>query len=178
MRGQNVIRAGLFVAYVATVPLANWLVDRYGVVPVGFGLRAPAAVYLVGLAFTLRDLLQEWAGRAFVVVGIVCGALLSFLVASPGLALASGTAFLLSETVDFAVFTPLRDRGRFVEAVALSNTAGLVLDSVVFLQLAFGSLELLPGQLVGKAIMTLVALPLLALARRTILPPRAPLARM
>jgi hypothetical protein len=62
--------------------------------------------------------------------------------------------------------------------VALSNTAGLILDSVVFLQLAFGSLELLPGQLVGKAIMTLVALPLLALARRTILPPRAPLARM
>lgn len=138
MRGQNVIRAGLFVAYVATVPVANWLVDRFGVVPVGFGLRAPAAVYLVGLAFTLRDLLQEWAGRRFVVVGILCGALLSFLVASPGLAL----------------------------------------DSVVFLQLAFGSLEFLPGQVLGKAVMTVVALPLLAFARRSLLPPRAPLARM
>jgi queuosine precursor transporter len=178
LRGQNVIRAGLFVAYVATVPVANWLVDRFGVVPVGFGLRAPAAVYLVGLAFTLRDLLQEWAGRRFVVVGILCGALLSFLVASPGLALASGTAFLLSETIDFAVYTPLRDRGRFLEAVALSNTAGLVLDSVVFLQLAFGSLEFLPGQVLGKAIMTVAALPLLAFARRSLLPPRAPLARM
>lgn len=178
MRGQNVIRAGLFVAYVATVPLANWLVDRFGVVPVGFGLRAPAAVYLVGVAFTLRDLLQEWAGRAFVVLGILCGALLSFLVASPALALASGTAFLLSEMGDFAVYTPLRERGRFLEAVALSNTVGLVLDSVVFLQLAFGSLEFLPGQLVGKAIMTVVALPLLAFARRAVLPPRAPLAGM
>ena len=178
MRSQNVIRAGLFVAYVATVPAANWLVDRFGVVPVGFGLRAPAAVYLVGVAFTLRDLLQEWAGRVFVVVGIVCGALLSFLVASPQLALASGTAFLLSETGDFAVYTPLRDRGRFLEAVALSNTAGLVLDSVVFLQLAFGSLEFLGGQLLGKAVMTVVALPLLAFARRSLLPPRTPLARM
>lgn len=178
MRSQNVIRAGLFVAYVATVPLANWLVDRFGVVPVGFGLRAPAAVYLVGVAFTLRDLLQEWAGRAFVVLGILCGALLSFLVASPALALASGTAFLLSEMGDFAVYTPLRERGRFLEAVALSNTVGLVLDSVVFLQLAFGSLEFLPGQLVGKAIMTVVALPLLAFARRAVLPPRAPLAGM
>jgi len=138
LRGQNVIRAGLFVAYVATVPVANWLVDRFGVVPVGFGLRAPAAVYLVGLAFTLRDLLQEWAGRRFVVVGILCGALLSFLVASPGLAL----------------------------------------DSVVFLQLAFGSLEFLPGQVLGKALMTVVALPPLAFARRSLLPPRAPLARM
>jgi hypothetical protein len=47
LRGQNVIRAGLFVAYVAAVPVANWLVDRFGVVPVGFGLRAPAAVYLL-----------------------------------------------------------------------------------------------------------------------------------
>jgi queuosine precursor transporter len=178
LRSQNVIRAGLFVAYVATVPLANWLVDRFGVVPVGFGLRAPAAVYLVGVAFTLRDLLQEWAGRAFVVLGILCGALLSFLVASPALALASGTAFLLSEMGDFAVYTPLRERGRFLEAVALSNTVGLVLDSVVFLQLAFGSLEFLPGQLVGKAIMTVVALPLLAFARRAVLPPRAPLAGM
>jgi queuosine precursor transporter len=56
---------------VATVPAATRLVDRFGVVPVGFGLRAPAAVYLVGVAFTLRDLLQEWAGRAFVVLGIL-----------------------------------------------------------------------------------------------------------
>jgi queuosine precursor transporter len=178
LQGQNVIRAGLFAAYVATVPLANWLVDRFGAVPVGFGLRAPAAVYLVGLAFTLRDLLQEWAGRAWVVLGILCGALLSFLVASPGLAVASGTAFLLSETLDFAVYTPLRDRGRFVEAVVLSNTAGIVLDSVVFLQLAFGSLEFLPGQLLGKATMTLVALPFLATARRFLLPPRGAIQRM
>jgi queuosine precursor transporter len=53
----------------------------------------------------------------------------------------------------------------------LSNTAGLVLDSVVFLWLAFGSLEFLAGQLVGKATMTLVALPLLVVARRAVLPP-------
>jgi uncharacterized PurR-regulated membrane protein YhhQ (DUF165 family) len=86
---------------------------------------------------------------------------------------ASGTAFLLSETLDFAVYTPLRDRGRFIEAVVLSNTAGLVLDSVVFLLLAFGSLDFLPGQLLGKATMTLVALPLLATARRFLLPTRA-----
>jgi uncharacterized PurR-regulated membrane protein YhhQ (DUF165 family) len=170
------IRLSLFCAYVATVPIANWLVDRFGAVPVGFGLRAPAAVYLVGIAFTLRDLLQEWAGRGWVVVGIVCGAALSWLVASPGLALASGTAFLVSESCDFAVYTPLRDRGRWLEAVALSNTAGLVLDSFVFLLLAFGSLEFLAGQLVGKGVMTVAALPVLALARRAVLPGRAPAA--
>ncbi len=67
MRGQSVIRAGLFVAYVATVPVANWLVERFGVVPVGFGLRAPAAVYLVGVAFPLlarRSLLPPRARLA------------------------------------------------------------------------------------------------------------------
>lgn len=45
--------------YIGTIFAANWAVQRYGVVPVGFGLMAPAAVYLVGLAFTLRDLVQS-----------------------------------------------------------------------------------------------------------------------
>jgi adenylosuccinate synthase len=63
-----------------------------------------------------------------------------------------------------------------VEEVGVDDAAadGLVLDSVVFLQLAFGSLEFLPGQLLGKASMTVVALPLLALARRAVLPPPGP----
>jgi queuosine precursor transporter len=167
---RHAVRAGLFAAYVAMVPLANWLVDRLGVVPVGFGLQAPAAVYIVGLAFTLRDLLQEWAGRLWVVVAIVVGAALSWLVASPELAVASGVAFLVSESFDFAVYTPLRERGRWLEAVALSNTVGLLVDSALFLWLAFGSLEFLGGQLLGKATMTLLAVPLLAVLRRSVLP--------
>ena len=41
----------------------------------------------------------------------------------------------------------------------LSNLVGNVLDSVVFLALAFGSLEFLVGQVVGKTWVTLLAAP-------------------
>ena len=48
----------------------------------------------------------------------------------------------------------------------LSNTVGLVVDSMLFLAIAFGSQEFLAGQIVGKAWMTLLAVPLLLVVRR------------
>jgi len=74
-------------------------------------------------------------------------------------------AFLLSELADFAVYTPLQKR-RFVTAVIASGLVGLVVDSIVFLQLAFGSLDFLSGQIIGKAWMIVLALPLMHLLRR------------
>ena len=79
--------------------------------------------------------------------------------------LASAAAFLLSELADFAVYTPLQRR-RFVTAVFASSVVGLVVDSLVFLHLAFGSLDFLAGQIIGKAWMVLLALPLMHLLRR------------
>jgi uncharacterized PurR-regulated membrane protein YhhQ (DUF165 family) len=66
---------------------------------------------------------------------------------------------------DLGVYTPLQKRG-LVLAVAASSAVGLVVDSVVFLFLAFGSLGYLPGQVIGKAWMVLLALPVVALIRR------------
>lgn len=68
------VGAAAAVAYVLTIFVANWAVQRFGVVPVGFGLMAPAAVYFVGLAFTLRDVVQDALGRAAVVACILVGA--------------------------------------------------------------------------------------------------------
>ena len=96
---------------------------------------------------------------------MLAGAALSALLAPPALVVASAAAFLLSEAVDLAVYTPLQRRG-LVLAVALSSVAGLVLDSVVFLLLAFGSLDFLAGQVVGKLWMVLASLPLVAWLRR------------
>ncbi|MEX2650623.1 MAG: VUT family protein [Alphaproteobacteria bacterium] len=142
--------------YIATIVLANWAIVEFGVVPVAPGLEAPAGVYFAGLAFTLRDLVQERLGRAWTLGAIVAGALLSALVTSGDLAVASGVAFLASELLDFAVYTPLRRRN-WIGAVVASNAVGLVADSALFLALAFGSLAFLPGQVVGKAWMTLLA---------------------
>ena len=87
------------------------------------------------------------------------------LLAPPALVLASAAAFLLSELADLAVFTPLVRRGLIVAVVA-SSVVGLVVDSVVFLWLAFGSLEFLLGQIVGKAWMVLLSLPCVGWIRR------------
>ena len=152
------------IAYVLTIFAANWAISRFGAVPVGFGLMAPAGVYLAGIAFTLRDLTQERLGRAWVVAAIVGGAVLSAVI-SPQFALASGVAFLVSELADLAVYTPLRER-HWLGAIAASNVVGLVLDSLLFLSLAFGSLEFLTGQIVGKAWMTLLAVLLITMWRR------------
>jgi uncharacterized PurR-regulated membrane protein YhhQ (DUF165 family) len=85
---------------------------------------------------------------------------------APGqLALASGAAFVLSELADFALYTPLQRR-RLLLAVLVSAGAGLVVDSVVFLSLAFGSLAYLPGQVIGKAWAVLVSIPFVRLLRR------------
>ena len=43
---------------------------------------------------------------------------------------------------------------------------GLVVDSIVFLWLAFGSLEFLFGQVLGKLWMVLLAIPFVAWIRR------------
>lgn len=78
--------------YVATIPAANWAITTFGLVPVGFGLLAPAGVYFAGLAFTLRDLTQETCGRAWTLGAIGAGALLSLAVSDPFVAAASATA--------------------------------------------------------------------------------------
>lgn len=151
------------IGYIATIFAANWAISTFGLVPVGFGLMAPAGVYFVGLAFTLRDLAQERVGKRAIVGAVIVGAALSAFI-SPAFALASGAAFLLSELADFAVYTPLRSRN-WLGAVALSNTVGLVIDSALFLWLAFGSLTFIAGQILGKAEMTVLAVVVLAIVR-------------
>ena len=57
---RRVVTASAFVAFVATVYLANWLVRHVGPVRVWpTTLLAPAGVYMIGLAFLLRDTLQR-----------------------------------------------------------------------------------------------------------------------
>jgi hypothetical protein len=152
-------------AYIATIPAANWLVTEFGAVPVGFGYAAPAGVYAVGLALVLRDLAREAAGRSAVLAAIVVGTVLSWWLADPALAVASAAAFAVAETMDFAVYEPLRERGLLLAMLA-SNAVGLLADSLIFLKLAFGSLDYLPGQLLGKAWMTLAAVAVIAVIAR------------
>ena len=161
-------------AFGASIPLSNWMIGHVGVVcpesgpcllPVGPGLLAPSGVLVVGLAFVLRDLVQRRLGKGWTLAAILLGALLSALLAPPSLVLASSGAFVLSELADFAVYTPLQRRG-LVLAVLASSLVGLVVDSLLFLQLAFGGLDFLAGQVMGKAWMVLLSLPVVSWLRR------------
>jgi uncharacterized PurR-regulated membrane protein YhhQ (DUF165 family) len=162
------------VLFCLTIPAANWMIGNVGtvcladgpcVLPVAPGIMAPSGVLMVGAALVLRDLVQRRLGAAFGLGAIAVGAAISWALAPAALVIASTAAFLLSEFADFAVYTPL-SRRRLVLAVLASSVVGLVVDSLAFLWLAFGSLEFLEGQVLGKLWMVLIAMPLIAYLRR------------
>jgi len=126
---------------------------------------APSGVLMIGVALVLRDLVQRRLGVGVAFGAILAGAALSALVAPPALVVASAAAFFLSEIADLVVYTPLAQR-RLVVAVVASSTVGLVIDSIVFVWLAFGTLDFVAGQVVGKAWMVLLSIPFVAWLRR------------
>lgn len=169
-RIEGFVHLGLFCL---CIPLANWLIANVGtfcipegpcVVPVWPGISAPSGVLAIGAALVLRDLVQRRLGMSWALMAIGAGAVISWLIAPPALVVASVSAFALSEAADLAVFTPLQRRG-LVLAVLASGAVGVVLDSVLFLSLAFGSLDFLAGQIIGKSWAILLALPLVHLLR-------------
>ena len=84
---------------------------------------------------------------------------------------ASLLAFAVSETIDNSLGTWLRDRVHDAWRVVGTNAISVPLDSVVFLLVAFGSLEFIEGQIVVKYAATLlVGLPLVLVLRRYVRP--------
>ncbi len=122
--------------YVALMPIINW---SFAAVPTaeipaafGGGQFQPLAI-VTGLVLVVRDLAQRQVKNwvlAFMVVGLVLSTLTSWIV----VVVASGVAFLISETVDWAVYTfsdrPLSQR------IMISSTFSAPLDQVVFIYLA------------------------------------------
>ena len=156
--------AAAVACYVATIWLANYLVQHVGLVSVGFGFIAPAGVYCAGAALVLRNVVQRLLGRRVSVLAIVVGAGLSYWI-SPSLATASAAAFLFSETADFLVYTPLAGRGWTLAATS-GSIVGAAIDSAIFLQLAFHDLGFWRGQFLGKIEMALLAIGLWWLVER------------
>lgn len=168
-----------FVTYVAVIVAANWMIAHVGkpipgahVLPVGFGLDAPSGVYCAGFAFIARDFVQRMLGTKWGIAAILLGALLSAATSSATIAFASGVTFLISETTDFAIYTPLQ-RWNFPIAVVIGGLVGDVVDSVVFLSLAHIPLAVaLSGQIVGKAWMTIAGGGIAYLLRQSSRPSR------
>lgn len=119
-------RAGTAIPYVTIVVALN----------VGFSLHPEHDAFwslLVGSVLVLRDYAQRvWGHGCLLLMAIA--ALLSYLLGSPEVALASATAFAVSETMDWLVYS--LTRRPFADRVLLSTCASAPVDSAVFLLLA------------------------------------------
>lgn len=168
-----------FIGFVFTIILANYFIKNVGQICVGpnadtclipmwpsFGIgdgMVPSGVLWAGVALTMRDLVQRRLGFWYSWAAVAIGAGLSAFL-DPGLALASGAAFFIAETLDLFVYTPLQEKN-LAGAVLASNAVGLIVDSFIFLALAGLPLIYAEGQIVGKLWMTLLALPVIYMIR-------------
>lgn len=110
----------VLIAFMACVPVSNWMITHVGLecvengpclIPVFPGIWAPSGVLLAGVALVLRDVVQERLGLRWAVLAITAGGVLSAMVSSPTLALASVSSYMVAELVDLLVFTSMRRRG-------------------------------------------------------------------
>lgn len=156
------------ILYLLSIIMANVLVIQFGIVSIG-PLMFPAGAVMIGLTFSLRDLVQRQFGKWRCWYWTFAAAAIS-AVFSLDVAVASVTAFLVSEAVDWAVFT--FTGGNFRRRVLLSNLIGAPLDSTIFVALLFGWFwPAIIGQTIVKFISSLAIVPLL---RNEVLPRPAP----
>lgn len=176
----TVLLAGVFMAAAAT---SNWAIENVGqdngpfaprTIPVGWGQDAPSGVVLIGVMIAVRDALHERIGLKGTMLVIVLGSLLSALLAPAAIAVASGVTLLAAETTDALVYQKLRRRGR-IRAAFASNLVSSVIDSALFLLIAYGVEAALHGTwalTVGKIEASVITLAVLAAATRAFRAPK------
>jgi queuosine precursor transporter len=132
-------------AMVAVVAASNYLVQfpvqaRLGAINLADLLTWGAFTYPA--AFLVTDLTNRHFGprgaRLVVIVGFAAAIVLSVFLASPRIAIASGSAFLVAQMLDISIFDRLR-RAAWWRAPLTSSVVGSVVDTVIFFSLAFAA---------------------------------------
>lgn len=118
-------------AYIATIPIINSLFVIFP--PFAFlGLMIIPGDVTVGIVYVMRDFAQREI-KHYVILAMLIGGILSYWLADVTVALASVSAFLVGETIEWAIFTftrkPLSQR------ILWSSAISTPIDSVVFLYL-------------------------------------------
>jgi uncharacterized PurR-regulated membrane protein YhhQ (DUF165 family) len=120
------------VLYVALIVAVNYAFIVVPLVKLPDGTMWPPVSLLVGFVFVARDFAQRKIGHK-VLLAMLVGVAISYFMANPFVATASAAAFLISELVDWAVFTytkrPLSQR------ILFSSLLGAPVDSAIFLGL-------------------------------------------
>jgi len=100
------------------------------------------AAFTFPVAFLVTDLTNKLFGaaaaRKVVYAGFAIAVVVSIIVASPRIAIASGSAFLISQLLDVSIFDRLR-AGTWWRAPLISSMLGAVVDTFIFFSFAFAA---------------------------------------
>ena len=141
--------------YLGSIVLANVLVHMYGIITV-LGLSFPAGAAVIGLTFSFRDLLQQKHGKWGCWIWMGAAMVITFFF-NQKLAVASVSAFVVSELIDWGIFT--YSKKPFQQRIILSNLFGTPIDSIIFITLAFGwNWQAILGQTIVKFISSCIVL--------------------
>ncbi|MDB5472858.1 MAG: hypothetical protein JWP99_161 [Devosia sp.] len=129
-------------AMVVIVAASNVLVQYPFMVqlgPINLGDILTWGAWTYPVAFLVTDLTNRTFGpakaRLAVFAGFLVAVVLSVYLASPRIAIASGTAFLVAQLVDISVFHRLRE-GAWWKAPMFSSLVSSALDTAIFFSLA------------------------------------------
>ena len=132
-------------AMVAVVAASNILVQYPVAVqlgPINLGDILTWGAFTYPVAFLVTDLSNRAFGpaktRLVVVAGFVVAVILSVYLATPRIAIASGTAFLAAQLLDISIFHRLRD-GAWWKAPMFSSLVSSALDTAIFFSMAFAA---------------------------------------
>lgn len=145
--------------YVATVVLVNFAFDKVPFLQLPGGEAWSPVALIVGFIFIIRDYAQREIGH-WVLPAMLAGGLLSWLMATPTIALASVCAFMTGELLDWAVYTFTRKP--FSQRILLSSALSTPVDSAVFLYMVgifsvSGVLIMTVSKMVGACIVFYLA---------------------
>jgi len=116
--------------YIALIVAVNYAFTVVPLVELPGGTMWPPVSLLVGFVFVARDFAQREIGHK-VLLAMLAGVAISYVMANPFVATASAMAFLISELVDWAVYS--LTRRPLSERVLYSSVLGAPVDSTVFL---------------------------------------------
>lgn len=143
--------------YIFSIILGNLLVAYLGIIKM-FGLVFPAGAIAIGLTFSLRDFVQREFGHNvwwFMLISTVITAGLTFVltnlpVSPVRVAMASAVAFVVSEAIDWLVYTITKKD--IIFRIIVSNFFSTPIDSILFVGITFGAFNFFNPPVYGQAI--------------------------
>ncbi len=134
------------------VALSNYLV-QFPFKHFGMGEILTWGAFTYPVAFLITDLANRRFGvataRKIVFFGFVLAVVLSTWLVTPRIAIASGSAFLVAQLLDIAIFNRLRN-GSWWSAPLFSSVIGSAVDTILFFALAFAAKFVMLDTMLGR----------------------------